>query len=395
MFRSVLELLNQLLSKPLLQFAHPCLSMASQSSAEATVALKKSLQWINDEVDRLGLCWCAVSTEKGFNGTSHRNAGMWKTITQKYHTAPLPPTPRDKNGKECLPRNEQSLISKWKRTRPMIAKYMKYELLAISNPQSGENAEGVTARAHDTYLKRELSEFEHHTTYLLIKDEPKWKLDVKQTEETMNRQTNAAQDSVRERIERAKAKEPTVAGTKKPEGIKKARKTMVEISAKEKEVAREQAALTSYLDGIAQKGQLGVNVVAGGLKRIRVMQEELDDKLMDRDTSGMDEITKGYFELRKKHAMERLLAVEVEMEKERVAARLPRPQPTVTPTGTSTATHTPTATPTPRPTPTPTPTPTDPDRVIFEVVDSDEDSDDEEGFNGSEEEFAARVRDEE
>ena len=45
------------------------------------------------------------------------------------------------------------------------------------------------------------------------------------------------------------------------------------------------------------------------------MQEEVDDKLMDRDTSGMDEVTKGYFELRKKHAMERLLAVDVELDK--------------------------------------------------------------------------------
>ena len=213
----------------------------------------------------------------------------------------------------------------------------------------------------------------------------------------MNRQTNVAQESVRERIERAKAKEPTVARTKKPKSIKKSRKTMVEISVKKKEVAREQAALTSYLDGFAKKGQLGVSVVAGGLKRSRMMQEEVDDKLMDRDTSRMNDITKGYFELRKKHAMERLLAVEVELEKERIAAALPRASPTVTPTATSTATPTPTPTPTATATATATAiaTPTDSDWVYFEVVDSDGDSDNEEGFNGSEEDFAARVRFEE
>ena len=196
---------------------------------------------------------------------------------------------------------------------------------------------------------------------------------------------------------------------------------MAEIAVKEKEAAREQAALTSYLDGIAQKGQLGVTVVDGGLKRSRVMQEEIDDKLMDRDTSGMDAMAKSYFELRKKHAVERLVAVEVELEKERVAATLRRASPTATPTGTSTATPTatptrtstatptatttptttPTSTATPTATPTVTPTatvtatatPTDLAKVYFEVVDSDGDSDD--GFNGSEEEFAARVRDEE
>ena len=259
----------------------------------------------------------------------------------------------------------------------MIAKYMKYELLAIINPLSGENAQGIKERAHATYLKKELGEFEHFTTYQLIKNEPKWKSDVQQTEDTVIRQTAAAEESVRERIERAKAKEPTVAGTKKPEGLKKARRTMAEIAVKEKEAAREQAALTSYLDGIAQKGQLGVTVVDGGLKRSRVMQEEIDDKLMDRDTSGMDAMAKSYFELRKKHAVERLVAVEVELEKERVAATLRRASPTATPTATVTATA----------------TPTDPAKVYFEVVDSDGDSDD--GFNGLEEEFAARVRDEE
>ena len=58
------RLAKQLLSKLPLQSASPYLRvhtiMASQSSAEARTALKKSLQWINDEVDRLGVCWCAV-----------------------------------------------------------------------------------------------------------------------------------------------------------------------------------------------------------------------------------------------------------------------------------------------------------------------------------------------
>ena len=85
---------------------------------------------------------------------------MWKKITTKYLTdLPPPPLPVDSRGNDCLPRNEASLSSKWKRTRPLIAKYMKAHMIAIANPQSGEDTEGVLKRAMALYKQTEQANF--------------------------------------------------------------------------------------------------------------------------------------------------------------------------------------------------------------------------------------------
>ena len=54
--------------------------------------------------------------------------------------------------------------------------------------------------------------FPHLSTYELIKDEPKWHLDTDQLVETVRRRTAAARQTVRQRLDREKAKEPTVVG---------------------------------------------------------------------------------------------------------------------------------------------------------------------------------------
>ena len=60
--------------------------------------------------------------------------------------------------------------------------------------------------------------------------------------------------------------------------------------------------------------------MAEGSKRTRAMQEAVDDELMGTDTTGMDEASRGYHELRKKHAIEHIVALEKEKELERKAA---------------------------------------------------------------------------
>ena len=161
-------------------------------------------------------------------------------------------------------------------------------------------------RAMLLYRRTEIHPFPHLSTYELIKDEPKWHLDTEQLAETVKRRAAAARQTVRQQLDREKAKEPTgrfLVGTKKPEGVKKARRTIAEMSVKEKEIAREEAALKTYLDALTQKGQLGRSVVVEGSKRTKAMQEAVDDELMGTDTTGMDEASRGYYELRKKHAI--------------------------------------------------------------------------------------------
>ena len=54
--------------------------MAEQSHQQSERELKKALHWVIEEVDRLAVCWCAVSTEKGGVGAFQRLDGMWKAI---------------------------------------------------------------------------------------------------------------------------------------------------------------------------------------------------------------------------------------------------------------------------------------------------------------------------
>ena len=46
--------------------------MVEDSSEEAAIALKKSLWWVNEGVDRLAIKWIAVSTEPGGPGNGQR-----------------------------------------------------------------------------------------------------------------------------------------------------------------------------------------------------------------------------------------------------------------------------------------------------------------------------------
>ena len=291
--------------------------------AADSVALKKSLWWVNEEVDRLAIKWIAVSTEPGGVGSGQRISGLWRKITHRFlNDLPLPPTPRDKRGKECLPRNIASLTSKWKRTRLMVARYMKGHMLAISHPQSGENAEGVIKRSMKAYKDDEGHDFAHLTTYNILKDEPKWHLDVAQLRDTVQQQAGAAEQTVRQRLERETEREPTVAGTGKPEGVKKARRTTAEMSAKEKETLKEEQSLSKYLDALSQKGKLGISTMLEGSKRTQVMQEALDHDIMKTDTTGMDAVARVYYELKRKHAVARLLALDAQMEEDRIAAEV-------------------------------------------------------------------------
>ena len=50
------------------------------------------------------------------------------------------------------------------------------------------------------------------------------------------------------------------------------------------------------------------------------MQEAVDDELIGKDTSGMDVATRGYSELRKKHVIQHIVALEAQKEQDILAA---------------------------------------------------------------------------
>ena len=75
---------------------------------------KASHHWADEEVDRLALSCCAVSTEKGGVGSNMEKGGLWLKVTRIYHSSTGvgntgPPVPRNNKGRACLPRNLSSL----------------------------------------------------------------------------------------------------------------------------------------------------------------------------------------------------------------------------------------------------------------------------------------------
>ena len=141
--------------------------------------MPKSVHWISREVDRLGSCWSNVSTEKGGPGVNQEKTTMWEKIIVKYlDPNPPPPTTKDHKGRECLLREKNSLQSKWQRIKPLIATYMKYKMLALANPVSRESIRQTEQRAMKAYRSAKNKDFPFLSTYRILRDEPKWTLDI-------------------------------------------------------------------------------------------------------------------------------------------------------------------------------------------------------------------------
>ena len=210
---------------------------------------------------------------------------------------------------------------KWRRVRLQIGKYMKCHMLALAMPVSGENEVIFLARVMKAYRMLEKSEFPFLTTYNLIKDKEKWKLDIYQMTKGVEQQTGAARRAVVELLERETERAPTVAGTRKPEGIKKARRTIAEMSAKDKEIAKEEAEIEAVLEAVSARGKVSMTALAQGIIRSRAMQSRADDHIMSVDTTGMDEERVEYYSLRRKHALAHARQWEAEKEEQRKSAR--------------------------------------------------------------------------
>ena len=74
----------------------------------------------------------------------------------------------------------------------------------------------------------------------------------------------AQKATIQSRLDRVAEKEPTVVGTGKPEGVKKARRSLGEVVVKEREEVESEDALSAYLAAFTQKEQIGRTVLAEG-----------------------------------------------------------------------------------------------------------------------------------
>ena len=295
--------------------------MAEQGAEQG---LKQATNWAIEEVDRLALCWVDVSTEKGGVGANRRNDSFWAAITEKYlNNLPPPPVPRDRKGNQCLPRTQNGMEQKWKRTRTLIGKYMNCHMLALSIPVSGENEKMFLERVMQAYVLQDKghNRFEFLSTYDLIKENEKFRLDISSLVKGMEQQTGAARRCVAELLEREIGSAPTVASTGKPEGVKKARRTMAEQKEKAKEIAIEEARLEAVVEELTHRRKNQTAAVAQGIIRDRVLQNQTDAAIFAVDMTDMDAMSVEFYTLRRKAALEHAREWEVEKEQARNSAR--------------------------------------------------------------------------
>lgn len=137
-------------------------------------------------------------------------------------------------------------------------------------------------------------------------------------------QTGAARNFIPQLLKRAAENNPTVAGTGKPEGVKKARKTLFEMKEKAKWLEIESKRLHVLADEpIARKVQyseafaLGAKKVLAVQETARVAQLAADFNIMTMDPSGLDECAKAWYDKCRLAANERADAAVVEMDVQR------------------------------------------------------------------------------
>ena len=190
--------------------------------------------------------------------------------------------------------------------------------MARANPQSGESEEGVIKRTHSAYMRTALfpTPFDHISTYNQIKDQPRWRLYNEEIEALARKAKEVVEPTMREKIMRRRITSVTAASTDKPEGVKKARRSQLELVAKMAEEVQEEEVMTAWMEVETDRKRIAKRVLEASWARTRAMQEKVNEKSMGTVLHGMTGDELQLHTLRKKHAMQEILKEESRREAE-------------------------------------------------------------------------------
>lgn len=223
--------------------------------------------------------------------------------------------------------------TKFRRVRESMGWWMSSSITVETFPVSGEDANGKTKRKHELYrIKSKGKCFKHTDLYDEIRENPKFLIDMSSIVTALEVQTGAQRNFIPQLLKRAAENNPTVVGTGKPEGIKKARRTLLELKEKAKWLEIESKRLHVLADELsARKVQYGEAFKLGEKKVLvaqeaaRVAQAAADFAVMTMDTTDMDDFTFDWYEKSRIAIQGRADAALVHMEVQRaVAAELAR-----------------------------------------------------------------------
>lgn len=192
---------------------------------------------------------------------------------------------------------------------PSMSCFIKCVSFALANHRSGESAEDDMRRALDRYNEENTAPFSLMEEYEVLAKYPKWMLDTIGDKEQADRRAGIAQETpVAERVRRMAQASPTVANTDKPEGVKKARRTMREIRDTEKELAVEEKRLGEYIEQFSRQAEIQIE----SLKEQSLLREQLerssDNNILLTDTSGMSPEKLAVYSLLLKSSMDSIVA---------------------------------------------------------------------------------------
>ena len=184
--------------------------------------------------------------------------------------------------------------------------------ISQSQPTVGGERRRCYKRTHSAYMRTALfpTPFDHISTYEHVKDQPRWRLYNEEIDALARKAKDVVAPTVREKIQRQMITGVTAASTDKPEGVKKARRSQLELVAKIAEEVQEEAVMIAWMEVQTDRKRIAKRVLEASWGRTRAMQDKVNEKAMRTDLDGMTGDELQYHSLRKKHAMQDILREE-------------------------------------------------------------------------------------
>ena len=167
-----------------------------------------------------------------------------------------------------------------------LSKILKCVAFALANHKSGEDATQDLAHAMEMYKTNEGHDFAYFEEYKILSVNHKWSVMTAATDEQAARRAGISQQTpLRNRLELVAEASPTSLNTRKPLGVKKARKIKAGLAEAQREEAEGEKKMEEWAEKFSARKAIGLAAVKASTDRIEVMESFADDLMMLRDTS--------------------------------------------------------------------------------------------------------------
>ncbi|XP_070666895.1 uncharacterized protein [Malus domestica] len=261
----------------------------------------KGRAWTRKEDEALCKAYRWIS-EDSVRGISQTSEGVWTRVSKKYlefYEGTIPPNTR----------NHESCSSRWKKhLHPSLNKWHQALLAAASRHESGANYYDEVRQAEKLYMESSSKPFQFHGCWeickgwVLFEDPPQHRVDYL---EAASPSVDMNEDGS-PTIQQTRVENPTPSEISSPRamGRNKARRLREKGKANADYAAQHEVAASFRLLA-EQNAREAEERKCRHEERAKQIQEEMDDKNMERNTSNYTPMSKAYFDRKKKEIMVR------------------------------------------------------------------------------------------